>query len=177
MSDDVTAGTGADSWDVDTWDADAYHANAAYEALLYPVLLEGSPPGLATSLSFVAQMKLKDQVVNIESGNLLQLATEGISFTLVQTSPPTELGSLRNLVEWFCDQMNLDYPDWDNLPAALQAITSAVATIDKLFVKASKSSVQFDIAVSLDFKDGWTIIGNLKMQRFTFRLARLQPGS
>jgi len=161
MSDTTTAGTD--------------NAMAVYQGLLQPVPLTAAGGDPVTTLSFIAYLKVGEKDVPVKSGNLLRLAEEGIEFSLPEGTV-IDLGTLQQLVNWLCEQMNLTKPDWTNLPTALQQITSAPVKIETLFVKANKATVQFDIAVSLTFNN-WTIIGNLKMEKFTFRLARLQAAT
>lgn len=150
-------------------------ALAIYQGLIRPVpggpLAPGSPP--ENSLSFVAVVLVNGKQVPIKSGDLLNLK-DGIKFEL----PPGEtldLGKLKALVDWFAVQMGFTTVDWSNLPTALQAIGDIESAITVLSINASKEKLEFDIAVRLTFN--WTIIGDLKLQTFTFRLTRKQPES
>jgi hypothetical protein len=125
-----------------------------------------------TELYFTAVVEVNGKQVPIDSGDLLKLAEEGIEFAL----PPEtrlELGTLKDLVGWFAAQMSFTAPNWDDLPDALKAIIDVSATIDTLYIKASKTVLNFDLGVTLTFD--WTLIGSLKLKTFSFELKRLQP--
>jgi hypothetical protein len=148
-------------------------ARAVYQGLIRPVpgtALTAPTEGAVNSLSFVAVVLVNGKEVPIKSGDLLNLK-EGIEFTL----PPEtslQLGNLEALVNWFAAQMGFEPVDWSTLPTALQEIMKVEASIETLMIKASKAALEFDIAVMLTFN--WTIIGDLKLQTFTFRLTRKQ---
>lgn len=144
-----------------------------YQGLIRPApgaALTAPTDGPVNSLSFVAVVLVNGKEVPIRSGDLLNLGA-GIEFSL----PPEtslQLGNLQELVNWFAAQMGFEPVDWNNLPTALQEITKVEASIETLFIKASKAALEFDIAVMLTFN--WQIIGDLKLQTFTFRLTRKQ---
>lgn len=152
---------------------------AAHQGRLVPMVFrEGTHAVTAAgdpvnALSFTAMVSINGQDVPIKSGDLLTMAEKGIEFDLVPPGgDPLQLGSLQDLIGWFAGQMGFTAPDWNNLPEALQKITSVVASINKLYVKASKETVQFDIIVTLDFN--WNLIGSLVLKSFSFELYRGQ---
>jgi hypothetical protein len=71
--------------------------------------------------------------------------------------------------------MKFDPPVWENLPTKLQDITKITASLNKLYVKADKDAVQFDIVVTLTFD--WQLVGGLVLKSFTFQLFRGQAAN
>ena len=141
------------------------------------IFREGPASGAAADetvnkLSFTAVVTVNGKEVPIQSGDLLNLAEAGIEFELPEGTR-LELGTLQDLVNWFAAQMGFTAPDWNTLPTALQSITFVVASIDKLYIKANKASVKFDIIVTLTFN--WELIGGLGLKSFSFELYRGQP--
>lgn len=150
-------------------------APAVHQGRIVPMIFrEGAAPIGAdpvNRLSFTAIVTVNGKEVPVQSGDLLNLAEKGIEFELPKDTS-LDLGSLQDLVNWFAQQMGFTAPDWQALPEALQKITSVVASIDKLYVKANKDTVQFDIIVRLTFN--WELIGGLGLKSFSFELYRGQ---
>ena len=155
-------------------------APAVHQGRIVPMIFrEGSTSAVAAGegpvnrLGFTAIVTVNGKDVPIKAENILDMATKGIEFDLIPPSgDPLTLGTLQNLIAWFADQMGFAQPDWNNLPAALRAITEVVASVDKLYVKANKDDVTFDIRVTLTFN--WVLIKGLELKTFTFQLNREQ---
>lgn len=150
---------------------------ARYQGMFVPAVFRGDLPEATADtpvneLYFQAIVKIDETEVPITSGNVLNLAAEGISFEL-PTGKEIQLGTLEKMVNWFADQMGFTRPDWTQLPDTLRKITGAEATVNTLIVKAKGTNVTFDVKVTLKF-DGWKIIGNLELKSFSFELIRKQ---
>lgn len=135
-------------------------------------------------LRFTAVVTIDKKDVSIRSGNLLNLAKEGLSFEL-PSDTPIKLGNLQELVDWAAEKMNIPKPDWSLVPDPLNKITTADVAITELRAKTVKQgetpetatwNVTFAVAVEVTFQE-WNIIGNVSLKSFTFALKREQVDS
>lgn len=139
-----------------------------------PARAAGAAP--VNSLGFTAWVKVNKTDVPIKAANILDMATQGIEFDLIPPGRPEDalkLGNLQDLIGWLAEQMNFTAPDWNNVPKPLEAITKVDAYVNKLYVKANKDSLEFDLIVTLTFN--WVLVKGLELTSFSFQLKRQQP--
>lgn len=132
-----------------------------------------APVAMETSLSFGAVFVVSGKKVPIRSGELLPdpqtSQSSGISFSLPE-GYVLDLGTLQQLITWAAETMGFTAPNFDSLPQALRNILEAGVKITELSVKASTAEVEFALEVLTTFN--WEVISGIKLESFTFRVAR-----